>query len=226
MRWLDARTGEVESDGSLQIVYGIDGRHDLKEETLHHLSGYRDSRPVRIGNGAYSQLQLDIYGELLDAIYLYNKHVMPIGYDVWTRIRRRLNWLCDNWQRPDEGMWEVRGGQRHFVSSKLMCWVAMDRGLRLAQKRSFPADRLRWLQVRDQIYEEVMTKGWSTKRHAFVQHYDSDSLDASNLLMPLVFFLSPNDPRMLSTLEAINGRPKMVDWSPMAWSIGMTVQRE
>lgn len=208
MRWLEARAGEVEADGSLQIVYGIDGRHDLTEQTLDHLSGYRDSRPVRIGNGAYNQLQLDIYGELLDAVYLYNKYVMPIGYDAWTRIRRRLNWLCDNWQRPDEGIWEVRGGRRHFVSSKLMCWVAMDRGLRLAQKRAFPADQVRWLQVRDQIYEEVMAKGWSEKRHAFVQHYDSDSLDASNLLMPLVFFLSPNDPRMISTLEAINRSPK------------------
>jgi GH15 family glucan-1,4-alpha-glucosidase len=208
MSWLDARTGEVDADGSLQIVYGIDGRHDLKEETLDHLNGYRDSRPVRIGNGAYNQLQLDIYGELLDALYLYNKYVMPIGYDAWTRIRRRLNWLCDNWQRPDEGMWEMRGVRRHFVSSKLMCWVAMDRGLRLAQKRSFPADRLRWLQVRDQIYEEVMAKGWNAKRQAFVQHYDSESLDASNLLMPLVFFLSPNDPRMLNTLEAINRSPK------------------
>ena len=208
MRWLEARAGEVEADGSLQIVYGIDGRHDLTEQTLDHLSGYRDSRPVRIGNGAYQQLQLDIYGELLDGLYLYNKYVMPIGYDAWTRIRRRLNWLCDNWQRPDEGIWEVRGGRRHFVSSKLMCWVAMDRGLRLAQKRAFPADQVRWLQVRDQIYEEVMAKGWSEKRHAFVQHYDSDSLDASNLLMPLVFFLSPNDPRMISTLEAINRSPQ------------------
>ena len=207
MRWLDARTGEVEADGSLQIVYGIDGRHDLKEQTLDHLTGYRDSRPVRIGNGAYNQLQLDIYGELLDGLYLYNKYVMPIGYDAWIRIQHRLNWLCDNWQRPDEGIWEVRGGRRHFVSSKLMCWVAMDRGLRLAQKRSFPADRLRWLQVRDQIYEEVMAKGWSEQRHAFKQHYDSDSLDASSLLMPLVFFLAPNDPRMLGTLNAINRSP-------------------
>ena len=208
MRWLDARAGEVEADGALQTVYGIDGRHDLTEQTLDHLSGYRDSRPVRIGNGAYHQLQLDIYGELLDSLYLYNKYVTPIGYDVWTRIRQHLNWLCKNWHRPDEGMWEVRGGRRHFVSSKLMCWVAMDRGLRLAQKRSFPADRLRWLQVRDLIYEEVMAKGWSETRRAFVQHYDSDSLDASNLLMPLVFFLAPNDPRMLSTLNAINRSPK------------------
>lgn len=208
MQWLDARTGEAEADGSLQIVYGIDGRHDLAESTLDHLDGYRGSRPVRIGNGAYRQLQLDIYGELLDSLYLYNKYVMPIGYDAWARIRRRLNWLCDNWQRPDEGIWEVRGGRRHFVYSRMMCWVAMDRGLRLADKRSFPAEWERWQLVRDQIYEDVMTNGWSPKRQAFVQHYDTDSLDASNLLMPLVFFMSPNDPRMLRTLDAINRSPK------------------
>jgi GH15 family glucan-1,4-alpha-glucosidase len=208
MAWLEARVREIDADGSLQIVYGIDGRHDLTECTLDHLDGYRGSRPVRIGNGAYNQLQLDIYGELLDSLYLYNKYVMPIGFDVWTRIQRRLNWLCDNWQQPDEGIWESRGGRRHFVYSRLMCWVAMDRGLRLAEKRSFPADRARWLKVRVQIYEEVMAKGWSAKRQAFVQHYDSESLDASNLIMPLVFFLSPNDPRMLKTLEAINRSPK------------------
>ncbi|HKQ34217.1 MAG TPA: glycoside hydrolase family 15 protein [Nitrospiraceae bacterium] len=208
VRWLEARAGEVEADGTLQIVYGIDGRHDLKEQTLDHLDGYRGSRPVRIGNGAYAQLQLDIFGELLDSLYLYNKHVMPIGYDAWTRIRRRLDWLCDHWQQPDEGIWEVRGGRRHFVYSKLMCWVAMDRGIRLADKRSFPVDRDRWQRTRDQIYEEIMSKGWSQKRRAFVQHYGSESLDASNLIMPMVFFLAPSDPRMLSTLQAINRSPK------------------
>jgi GH15 family glucan-1,4-alpha-glucosidase len=208
MQWLDARIGEVDADGTLQIVYGIDGRHDLKEQTLDHLDGYRGSRPVRIGNAAYSQLQLDIFGELLDSLYLYNKYVTPIGYDAWTRIQRRLNWLCDHWQQPDEGIWEVRGGRRQFVYSKMMCWVAMDRGIRLADKRSFPVDRDRWQQVRDQIYEEVMSKGWNQKRQAFVQHYGGDSLDAANLIMPLVFFMSPNDPRMLSTLHAINRSPK------------------
>jgi len=208
LTWLAARAKEVEADGSLQIVYGIDGRHDLTEQTLDHLDGYRGAKPVRIGNGAYNQLQLDIYGELLDAVYLYNKHVMPIGHDTWMRIRHRLDWLCDNWQQPDEGIWETRGGRRQFVYSKLMCWVAMDRGLRLADKRSFPADRGRWLRVRDQIYEEIMQRGWNAERRAFVQHYDSDSLDASNLIMPLVFFLSPNDPRMLDTLAAINRSPK------------------
>jgi GH15 family glucan-1,4-alpha-glucosidase len=208
LKWLAARAKEVEADGSLQIVYGIDGRHDLTEQTLDHLKGYRGAQPVRIGNGAYTQLQLDIYGELLDAVYLYNKHVMPIGHDTWTRIRHRLDWLCEHWQQPDEGIWETRGGRRQFVYSKLMCWVALDRGLRLADKRSFPADRARWLNVRDQIYEDIMQRGWNAERRAFVQHYDSNVLDASNLIMPLVFFLSPNDPRMLDTLAAINRPPK------------------
>ena len=173
------------------------------EETLDHLEGYRGSRPVRIGNGAYRQLQLDIYGELMDAVYLHNKYVEPVGYDGWVRLRRLVDWVCDNWKREDEGIWEVRGGRRHFVYSKLMSWVALDRGLRLADKRSFPADRARWLKVRDEIYEEVMAQGWDPSRQAFVQAYGSDALDASSLLMPLVFFMAPNDPRMLSTLDAI-----------------------
>jgi GH15 family glucan-1,4-alpha-glucosidase len=156
MQWLEARCQHSNPDGSLQLMYGIDGRSELTEEILDHLDGYRGSRPVRIGNGAYDQLQLDIYGELMDAVYLYNKHGDPISYDLWTRLRVLINWVCDNWQRKDEGIWEIRGGQPHFVCSKLMCWVAMDRGLRLASKRSFPADRDKWLKVRDQIYEEIM----------------------------------------------------------------------
>ena len=208
MGWIEARCKDSASDGSLQLMYGLDGRHDLTEETLDHLDGYRGSRPVRLGNGAYDQLQLDIYGELMDAVYLYNKHGGPISYDLWTRLRVLVNWVCDNWQREDEGIWEIRGGRRHFVYSKLMCWVAIDRGLRLASKRSFPADRERWLEVRDEIYEEIMDRGWSPKRNAFVQSYDDDTLDASNLIMPLVFFLSPNDPRMLGTLDATNRPPR------------------
>jgi len=203
MRWLGARVLETESDGILQIMYGIDGRHELAEQTLDHLEGYRGSGPVRIGNGAYAQLQLDIYGELMDAVYLFNKYGQPIGYDAWVKLRQVLNHVCDVWREPDEGIWEVRGGRRHFVYSKLMCWVALDRGLRLAEKRSFPADRERWLATRDAIYEEIMTRGWSRKRQAFVQSYDSDTLDAANLIMPLVFFVSPRDPRFLSTLDAI-----------------------
>lgn len=209
MNWLEARCHELEPDGSLQTMYGIDGRHELQEETLDHLEGYRGSKPVRIGNGAFNQLQLDIYGELLDSIYLYNKYGSPISYDLWRYLRRLINWVCDNWQRQDEGIWEVRGGQQHFVYSKLMCWVALDRGLRLAEKRSFPADHVRWLKVRDTIYEEIMLKGWNTKRKAFVQHYESKSLDAANLMMPLVFFLSPTDPRMLSTLDETMLSPQL-----------------
>jgi GH15 family glucan-1,4-alpha-glucosidase len=207
MQWLEARCHELEPDGSLQVMYGVDGRHQLTEETLNHLEGYRGSRPVRIGNGAYKQFQLDIYGELMDSVYLYNKYVTPISYGLWTELRRLINWVSRNWQRKDDGVWEVRSGQQHFVYSKLMCWVALDRGLRLANKRSFPADYDSWLKVRDQIYEEIMVKGWNSQRGAFVQYYNSQYLDAANLIMPLVFFLSPTDPRMLKTLEAINRSP-------------------
>ncbi|MCP5043699.1 MAG: glycoside hydrolase family 15 protein, partial [bacterium] len=208
MQFLEARCGEINPDGSLQIMYGIDGRHSLPEETLDHLEGYRASRPVRIGNGAYDQMQLDIYGELMDCVYLANKYAQPISFDLWDRLRGLVDWVCDHWHERDEGIWEVRGGQQHFVYSKLMCWVALDRGLRLADKRSFPADRERWQRVRDEIYEEIMDRGWSPTRQAFTQSYGSDALDASALIMPLVFFLSPTDPRMLNTIDAINRSPK------------------
>ena len=189
-------------------MYGIDGRHELPEETLDHLEGYMGSSPVRIGNGASNQLQLDIYGELLDSVYLYNKYGAPISYDLWVHLSKLIDWVCNNWKRTDEGVWEVRGGQQHFVYSKLMCWVALDRGIRLADKRSFPADRLRWLKVRDEIFQEIMAKGWNPQRGAFVQHYGSESLDAANLMMPLVFFLSPTDPRMLKTLDQTMRSPE------------------
>jgi len=207
MDWLEARCHELAADGSLQVVYGIDGRHELREETLEHLEGYCGSRPVRIGNGAYRQLQLDIYGELLDSVYLYNKYGSPISSDLWMHLRRLVNWVCRHWPEPDEGIWEVRGGRRHFVYSKLMCWVAADRALRLAEKRSFPADRERWLETRDRLYQEILEKGWSERRRAFVQYYGSDVLDAANLMMPLTFFMSPTDRRMLKTLDAINRPP-------------------
>ncbi|OAI51319.1 glucoamylase [Planctomycetaceae bacterium SCGC AG-212-F19] len=205
MDWLKDRWQDPDSRGSgpFQLMYGIDGRADLTEQSFEHLEGYRGSRPVRVGNAAHQQLQLDIYGELMDAVYLHNKYVEPIPYEAWTHLRMLLNWLCDNWKRPDEGVWEVRGGRRHFVYSKVMSWVALDRGARLAWKRSLPADRARWLSVRDEIYEEVMARGWNPRRKAFVQAYDSEALDASCLLMPLVFFMAPSDPRMLSTIDAI-----------------------
>ena len=202
MKWIEARAREEASDGSLQIMYGINGEHDLVEEELKHLEGYRASSPVRIGNGAHKQLQLDIYGELMDSVYLSNKYGKPISYDLWQHLKRLLDYVGDHWQEKDEGIWEVRGGRQHFVYSKLMCWVALDRGIRLADKRSFPADRARWLRTRDAIYDEIMAKGWNGRRQSFVQHYDTDVLDASNLMMPLTFFVSPTDPRMESTLNA------------------------
>ena len=208
MHWIEARTHELEADSPLRIMYGIDGRHQLPEETLDHLEGYRGSRPVRVGNDASNQLQLDIYGELMDSVYLYNKYGSPISYDLWHQLRRLLDWVCEHWRQKDEGIWEVRGGKQHFVYSKVMCWVALDRGLRLADKRSFPADRTRWLQTRDAIYEEILSQGWSRKREAFAQYYGSEALDAANLIMPLVFFMSPTDPRMLKTLDAINRPPR------------------
>jgi GH15 family glucan-1,4-alpha-glucosidase len=192
-----------QSDASLQLMYGIDGKQDLTEEVLDHLDGYMGSRPVRIGNGACNQLQLDIYGELLDAVYLFNKYGQPIGYDPWLGICRVVDWVCDNWQRKDEGIWEVRGGAQHFVYSKMMCWVAVDRALKIADARSFPCNRERWLKVRDQIYQTIMDRGWSEKRQAFVQHFDSEALDAANLMMVLALFVSPIDPRMLKTLDAM-----------------------
>src|SRR5581483_652879 len=205
--WLEARTHELEPDGSLQIMYGIDGRHDLREEVLDHLEGYRGSRPVRIGNAAYNQHQIDIYGELLDSIYLYNKYGTPISHALWKETRRMLDWVCKHWRTKDYGIWEVRGQPQHFVYSKLMCWVALDRGLRLAEKRSFPADNQAWLKNRDAIYEEILARGWNEKLQAFTQYYGSATLDAANLLMPLVFFVSPTDPWMLRTIDAVMRAP-------------------
>ncbi len=201
MDWITARCMEPNPDGSLQVMYGIHGEHQLPETQLDHLSGYRDSRPVRIGNGAANQLQLDIYGELMDAIYLYNKYGVPISYKLWVALRPLIEWVCDNWRRPDHGIWEVRGGQQHFVYSKVMAWVALDRAVRLADKRSFPGNSNRWRAVRDEIYDEVMSRGWDREQQSFVQHYDTKAIDASNLIMPLVFFMSPQDPRMQGTLE-------------------------
>jgi len=203
MEWILDRCRQADPDGSLQLMYGIDGRREIPETTLDHFDGYKGSRPVRIGNAAHGQLQLDIYGELMDSVYLYNKYGTPISHELWQKLHKIVDWVCDHWRRKDEGIWEVRSGVEHHVYSKLMCWVALDRGLRLAEKRSFPADRRRWLACRDTIYTEVLEKGWSAARNAFVHSYDSDTLDAANLIMPLVFFMSPTDPKMLSTLDAI-----------------------
>jgi GH15 family glucan-1,4-alpha-glucosidase len=205
MQWLTDRTREwrLGPSGPLQVMYGIDGRAELPEEELTHLEGYMGSGPVRIGNGAADQRQLDIYGEMIDSIYLYNRHARPIYHDAWESLRRIVDWLCENWDEPDEGIWETRGGQKDFTYSRVMSWVALERAVRINRQRGLPGDIVRWLGERDRIYDQIMEKGWSQERQAFVQHYGSQVLDASVLLMPLVLFIAPSDPRWLSTLDAI-----------------------
>jgi GH15 family glucan-1,4-alpha-glucosidase len=206
MDWLTLRfrdCGYGGESGPLQIMYGIDGRLELPEEVLD-LEGYRGSAPVRIGNAAAGQLQLDIYGELIDSVYLYNKHGTPVYHDAWEDLSRIVEWVCDHWDQADEGIWETRGGRRHFTYSRVMSWVAVERAVRIARQRGLPADLVRWMTARDAIYRQVMERGWHPGRRAFVQHYDTGVLDASVLLMPLVKFIAPTDPRWLSTLSAIS----------------------
>ena len=203
LAWLHERGNVHENGAPLQVMYAIDGRSDLSEQELSHLSGYRDSQPVRIGNGAADQLQLDVYGEVVDAIYLAERGGMPISYTLWVKMRTILDWLADNWDQPDEGIWEVRGGRRDFTYSRIMTWVAFDRAIRIQTKRGLPADTIKWRAARDAAYEWVMTHGWSEARQAFNQYGGSDVLDASVLILPLVLMIAPTDPRMLSTLDAI-----------------------
>jgi GH15 family glucan-1,4-alpha-glucosidase len=202
MGWLEARCHELEENGSLQPMFTIDGGHDLTEISLDHLEGYRKSRPVRIGNGAYKQQQLDVYGELMDSIFIFDRH-KDISYDLWWNLRRLLDWLSQHWQDTDEGIWEVRGGQQHFVHSRVMGWVAFDRALRIARHRGLPAPLQEWEKISAQIYEEIMQRGWNEKAGSFVQYYGSDAIDASALLMVLTRFTGPTDPRILSTIDRI-----------------------
>jgi GH15 family glucan-1,4-alpha-glucosidase len=190
---------------------GIRGSTDLEELELDHLDGYRSSKPVRIGNGAANHLQLDIYGELLDAIYLYNKHGSPIAYDLWLSVRDLADHVCTVWDKPDMSIWEVRGNPQNFVYSKIMLWVALDRSLRLADKRSnLPCpNRELWTKTRDKIYDEVMTKGYNEELGCFIQSFESrEVLDSAVLIAPLVFFVAPNEPRFLSTLDKILKAPE------------------
>ena len=203
MHWIEDRCNDLNPDGSLQIMYAIDGSKRLEETVLTHFEGYMGSSPVRIGNAAYDQLQLDIYGELMDSVYLFDRYGAPIAHDLWANLQRLIDWVCDHWQLPDEGIWEVRGGRKEFLYSRLMCWVAIDRGIRLAQSRSFPAPLSRWFEVRNTIYNEIFEHFWDDEQKAFIQYKDGNTLDASCLIMPLIKFISPTDPRWLSTLDAV-----------------------
>ena len=205
-RWLGDRVRErLGSDsGPLNIMYRIDGSSDLKEESLDHWSGYRGSTPVRIGNGAAEQLQLDIYGEALDSLYSAEQAGLPLPYQGWSALTGVLDWLADNWDQPEEGIWETRGGRQPFTYGRVMCWVAFDRGIRLAIKHGRPAPVARWTDERDRIYQQVMEQGFHPTRQAFVQHYNTDVLDAALLRMPTVGFIDGRDPLWESTLKAMD----------------------
>jgi GH15 family glucan-1,4-alpha-glucosidase len=193
---------ERNEDGSLQIMYGIRGQKDLTESTLDHLKGYEGARPVRIGNGAYSQRQNDVFGAVLDSVYLHSKKRDHIPERLWPILADQVRCAADVWDQPDQGIWEARGEPRHYVSSKLMCWVAMDRGARLAERRGEDENAERWQALADEIRADILERGVD-KRGVFRQHYDTDALDASNLLIPLVRFLPPDDERVHATVCAI-----------------------
>ena len=203
LNWLEERSFELEADGSLRIMYGIDGRRDLHEQELSHFEGYQGSRPVRIGNAASNQLQLDIYGELLDAIELYDRIAESISYDLWCNLERMLKWLVMHWAEPDNGIWEFRSGRHEFLYSRAMCWVAFDRAMKLANRRSFPAPIAQWRATRDEIHQDIYRGLWNPGENCFVQHKGSKNLDAAALILPQIGFISPVEPRWLSTLAAI-----------------------
>jgi GH15 family glucan-1,4-alpha-glucosidase len=209
VHWLGERLRDREGTGGepLQIMYRVDGDPHLTEEILGHFEGYRGSSPVRVGNGAADQLQLDIYGE---ALYAMSEGIevigQQVGYHGWKGIARLMDWLADHWDRPDEGIWETRGGRKDFTYSRVMCWAAFDSCLKLVEKFRRPADTQRWTRARDTILEQVMERGWSQKEQALVQHYGGDVLDASLLLAPRVGFIAPRSPGWLSTLDAMDHR--------------------
>jgi GH15 family glucan-1,4-alpha-glucosidase len=203
MRWIEKRCRELKPGRPLQVMYRLDGRRELPEHILKNFEGYKKSSPVRLGNAASGQLQLDIYGELMDSVFIYDKHGEPISYDFWTNIVTLIEWVCKNWRKPDEGIWEVRGGARPFLYSRAMCWIAIDRAIQLARRRSFPAPLVRWHKIRDEIYTNIYQTFWNPKLKSFVQFHGAETVDAAALLLPMVKFISPTDPRWQSTLKAI-----------------------
>ncbi|CAI8858748.1 alpha,alpha-trehalase [Pseudomonas chlororaphis] len=204
MRWLRGRVSDCRGQPTkLNILYAIDGRQQLPEIQLPHLSGHGGATPVRIGNQAYDQVQLDIFGELLDAVYLVNKYGEAISHEGWKHVVDVVDQVCSSWDGEDVGIWEMRGEQHHFLHSRLMCWVALDRAIRLASKRSLPAPFARWDQTRQAIYDDIWSNFWNEERGHFVQYRGGTALDGSMLLMPLVRFVGARDPRWLATLQAI-----------------------
>jgi GH15 family glucan-1,4-alpha-glucosidase len=207
-QWVRDRLVEAKGGGNgsgpLNIMYRVDGSSDLSEETLDHFEGWRGSRPVRIGNGASDQLQLDIYGEVMDAMSHADTQGLQTAHQGWSALASTIDWLCDHWDQPEEGIWETRGGRKAFTYGRFQSWVALDRAIRMAEHRGRPADIPRWRSTRDEVYQQVMKRGWNPKRHAFTQHYETDVLDSSLLLMPLTGFVSPMDPMWLQTLDAMD----------------------
>jgi GH15 family glucan-1,4-alpha-glucosidase len=204
--WMRDRVTEgtpLDGGSPLNIMYRVDGSSDLIEETLDHFEGWRGSRPVRIGNGAADQLQLDIYGEAADTILAGDEAGLPIAHHGWLAFTRITDWLADNWDQPEEGVWETRGGRRDFTYGRFQCWVALDRAIKLAERHGRPANVAKWLVARDALYNQVMSRGWNEKVQAFTQHYDTEVLDSSLLLMPVEGFVSATDPMWLSTLDAM-----------------------
>ena len=212
VRFLSERLGEAADDdvdterlGPLRVLYDLDGAIPHERE-LDHLAGHRGSRPVRVGNGAVDQLQLDVYGELIDSVYLFDKHGRGISHDAWADLRRIVSWLMDNWERPDAGMWEIRGKPRTHTTSLVMSWVAVERMMRVARRRGLPGDLTELAATRDAIYERVMTECWNEVLGAFTAFAGGDVLDAGTLLMPMVKMLAPDDPRFLATLARVEER--------------------
>jgi len=206
--WLrDRYTESKGSDGSgpIKIMYRVDGSSDLTEETLDHFEGWRGSKPVRIGNGAADQLQLDIYGEAMDAILTGDNYGLEIAHSGWLAMTSIIDWVADNWNQPDEGVWETRGGRKDFTYGRLQCWVALDRAIRLAERHGWPANAAKWAVERDRIHNQIMQRGWNKKVKAFTQHYATDVLDSILLFMPLEGFIAARDPMWLSTLKAMDG---------------------
>jgi GH15 family glucan-1,4-alpha-glucosidase len=203
MGWIEKICRDIKEQERLGIMYSIDGRRLLEEKHLDNFEGYKASSPVRIGNDAYAQLQLDIYGELMDSVYLYNKYGEPISYDFWKNLESQMDWLSANWDQADDSIWEVRGGKKNFLYSRLACWVALDRAIKIAQARSFPING-HWKEQRDKIYNSIFKDFWDEKQQAFMQFPGAATVDASSLLMPLFRFISPKDPKWLLTLKKID----------------------